>query len=393
MNLIKILLSLIGLFCVFLTIGGYNLRDKPMTNNTSNQEMWSNSYNISENEGEQRLIFEEDNDLLNNQSFIIQNGSSMIYNENKPENTSLILDENFDQISKTNPKEEKHSSLKEKKDLKINEPKDILLQIINEEKENVTNNQIFLERITDLTGKINNSFIDINEIIQRFKKSCDSFISKNLYDMMVGQKKGYFELTQNLLNVLYKVKNSQLKLTNLYLEKKGINFILSSNSEFVKELLKEKYEEFNKTYVTLTDNIATLYYYTITTNDKISSICRIMSDLNRWSIIEEDIKQLINSLIVKELQTQKSMTALIQNINYKLDDGVVLMKNYYKLCKEKYDEKSLSVDSFNLCKSNVGSISAMVERIHAVWKFSELEIKKILSVEFEHLERKGIKVN
>ncbi|RVD92154.1 hypothetical protein TUBRATIS_13520 [Tubulinosema ratisbonensis] len=371
MNFVKIFLIVLGLFCVFLTISGYNLRN----NSTNNEEILIDSPILSE---KQEILVNEKN---NNTQLLTKENTPLIDNEN-PHNISIIKEEKIIENEKLS---------KEQKKLTNEELDQIFNNINDEERKDVTNNQLFLGRVFFFTGKMLKPIQNFRLIKLKLETN-NTDLSKEILNKATEIKNEYFNSVNNFLDVLFKVKRSQINLSKLYLEKKSMKFILSGkmkNKKKMKKKFKKKIEEFYQTYKIFTKNISSLFKESILLNDKMFYLYNeVLSNINVF-----EIEPLIYDLILKGVNSQNSLTVILKNVNFKLNDGFVIFKNYYELCKERYKENELSEELFNLCENDYNSIFDLIENVNSEWKETILKNNETLSDEISFLKEKGINDN
>ncbi|RVD91753.1 hypothetical protein TUBRATIS_17840 [Tubulinosema ratisbonensis] len=385
MNFVKILLSILGLFCVFITIGGYNLRNQSLINNTSNDEILDNSHIMNDKDLEQEISVFDDK--------ILKKSNVILANTEIP---PLVINEHLHNDSSTKEvKEDQKKELKEDKDFTKEEVEYIFYHIFDTEKNNVTNNEIFIGRVLIATSKILRPLRKFEEIKQKLRKY-DNDLSKEIYKKINNLRNEYFESVNSFLEILFFVKNNQIELSKLFLEKKGIKFILSEKNKNEKEMkkkFKEKFTAIRQTYVIFTKNISSLLRESILVINKIFSIYKeLLSNINLRDL-KDEIEPLIHDFIFDGITSKNSLITILKNVYFKLTVGFELMKNYYELCKEKHKENEFSDELFNLCEKDYNFVSELIDNFYSEWEKTALTNNKILDEEIFFLQGKGLNIN
>ncbi|RVD90647.1 hypothetical protein TUBRATIS_29220 [Tubulinosema ratisbonensis] len=367
------------MFCVFITIGGYNLRNKSLINNTFTEEIFDN---IEEKDVTQGYFNEKDIVLSNNDSLLV----------NKQKNP-LFVDINLNNVLDTQTEEEgtfnKTDLSEEEKEFTEEELDFISNHISDEERKHVTTNYLFIGRVFHLTTKMYiplQNFQEINQKLEKYDTKKSSEISKK----MISLRNKYQDTIDIYLDILFTVKNNQIDLSSLYLEQKDLKFNLSNQ---MKSKIAKEYESFHKSYLSFTKNILSLYENSILINKKMFSIYKEILSINNLEEYKDEVEPLLFELVKKGGQSQNFMAIVLQNVNFKLNDGFELMKNYYELCKEKHEQNDLSDKLFKICEQNFNSISKHIENVNSEWEKTNLKINETLSEESLFLKGKGININ
>ncbi|RVD91991.1 hypothetical protein TUBRATIS_15260 [Tubulinosema ratisbonensis] len=383
MDLVKIFLSIIGLFCIFLTISGYSLRNKSLINSTTNEKILMDSPSLSEKQG---ILVCDDSDPNDYKSQLIseKNPLRLIM---KTHTMFLLLRKRKKEIPELT-KEEEEKFTDEKLEQLYN-------TISDEERKNVTDNDAFSGRVFHFMGNIFGPLQNFREIKQKLKHR-NTDLSKEILKKADELKKGYHKSAKKFVKLLFDVKNDQITLSYLYLEKKGINCILSVKMKIKKEMKKnfeEIIENIYQHYLKFIKDISSLLKESVLLNDKMFSIHKeVLSAVNNKDF-KKEIETLIFNLISQVVYAQDSMVVILKNIKFKFNDGFVLFENYYKLCKEKHKENELSDELFNLCEKNYNHISKLIDDVNSEWKKTISRNNETLSEEILFFKKKGVNFN
>ncbi|RVD92484.1 hypothetical protein TUBRATIS_10040 [Tubulinosema ratisbonensis] len=402
MNLVKILLGVFGLFCVFLTISGYIIKSKPLTNNTRNQEMLSEPFNLSEKIVSELNYTKENNPLLNNQNSSIHNDSSTISKENLSEypflnfSQSKEFQSNPPPIVIPPPPFTYPVTSSDKNDTNKTEPQKnnyeyFLVHITENERKNVNNNNLFLARIFDVTGKLfylKSNFKDLKENLKNY----DEIELKNYFEEISKFEKELHRSTSNFLAFLSKVKTNQMDTSKLYLDQSNfIKFLLSkrSNSELETDAVL-KFQNLKENYLDFTENIRNLFVESLVLNEEFFKLSEILAQILESKAVNTQIYEKTKNFLSKSLETKKAIFLILRNCKEKLTDGFDQTKYICDKMKERRDEKRYSKKVFEECKITSNFVSDLIENVKYEWKEVKIRFNERIGEEEGYLREKGI---